>query len=306
MQNQLVEVPPERQPLERPSGAADRLPHGVSRGPSKAGTSAPRPRPREAPPLHRCPRVSGSLASSSSSLQRGPGTPRPCPRLGLALLEPAVPSSGEMTGPRPGGAPVPPRPGLPNTSVGRGSGWSTPGGSKVWGPQRPGWGAGGAGEDADRDMRGRDPRPQSPLAPRTESISGTVGGEGRESGPGQASGLTWLAAPPSQVTPPLHSWQAPCRLAPTLPDPAPTCSRTPEGSPGGCRPLPLTTAFSTSLPARLQNGQKATTDFSYKPTHMHTHTHPAQTHTYTHTPCTHTHTHTHTHRTVSQQQFTAP
>ena len=154
VQNQLVEVPPERQPLEcsvwgcRPPSS-----WGVT-GPIKSGDLG-----SEAPPLPRCPRVPGSLASSSSSLQRGPGTPRPCPQLGLALLEPPVPSSGEMTGPRGGGAPVPPRPGLPNTSVGQGSGWSTPGGSKVWDPQRPGWGAGGAGEDADRDVRGRDPRP---------------------------------------------------------------------------------------------------------------------------------------------------
>lgn len=103
---------------------------------------------------------------------------------------------------------MPPRPGLPNTSRGQASGWSTPGGSKVWGPQRPGWGARGAGEDGDRDVKGRDPTSSELAGPQNrEHLRDS--GRRRKGGAAQArpGGLTWLPGPPSQVMPPLHSLQ---------------------------------------------------------------------------------------------------
>lgn len=127
---------------------------------------------------------------------------------------------------------MPPRPGLPNTSRGQASGWSAPGGSKVRGPQRPGWGAGGAGEDGDRDVRGRGPTSSELAGPRTESTSGTVGGDGREGRPRPGLGAHLLPGPPSQVMPPC-SWllllAATCL---TPPPPAPGPQRAHPGAAG--------------------------------------------------------------------------
>ena len=74
VQNQLVEVPPERQPLERSVwGCRPPSSWGVT-GPIKAGTSAPRPRPSPAAP--------GSRAAwpQAPLLYRGaPAPPDPAP-----------------------------------------------------------------------------------------------------------------------------------------------------------------------------------------------------------------------------------
>lgn len=106
---------------------------------------------------------------------------------------------------------MPPRPGLPNTSVGQGSGWSTPGGSKVWDPQRPGWGAGGAGEDADRDVLGRDPTSSEPAGPQNREHLWDSGrrGKGERPRPGLGAHLARGSMIPGHTSPALPAGAVP-------------------------------------------------------------------------------------------------
>ena len=169
---------------------------------------------------------------------------------------------------------MPPRPGLPNTSRGQASGWSAPGGSKVRGPQRPGWGAGGAGEDGDRDVRGRDPTSSELAGPQNREH---LRDSGRRRKGGAAQARPGGSPAPGSPVPGHASLQLAAPPCSHLPDPAPTCSGTPEGSPRGCGPLTM-----APLPSPRPYW------------HAYEMVQPACTHTHTHA---HTHAHTHTHPT---------